>query len=177
MGIKSWIKSASLLLNELAEIDFGYPLGENIIRSPKNKDIVQLSLSNVGYSNDKTLYDFYLTCDGLSWPDVNNGYFINSIEKFNGKELLQKMVPVKITGAYADSIMVFGSDGGGGLFAIRKSQNDILYLPTGPVKNGVFDGNAGKVQKIGDNFSEFLKRLLDDLRAFVLDEEGYIYIS
>ncbi len=177
MNVTKWIKSANSLLDELAEIDIDYPIGENTIRLPKNKDIVNLYLSNIGYSNNKSLLNFYLACDGLSWPDVYNGYFINSIEKLNEKEQLQKEIPVKVTGIYEDSIIVFGSDGGGEYFAIRKNHDDILKLLIGPVHNGIYDGNSGKVRIIGETLSEFLERLLADLKAFVLNEDGHTYLS
>ncbi len=175
--MKIWLKKANELLIELREVDFGYSLDENIIRPPKREDYTQLTLSNSGYSDNQMLYNFYLECDGLSWPDVHNGYFIHSVEKLNEKEQRKSNLPTKISGIYRSPILVFGSDGGGGLFAVRKQYNDILYLPNGLIQEGIFDGETANIKKIGDNFSEFLEKLLSDLEAFVFDKEGYIYIQ
>ena len=175
MDMNNWIKNSNILLKELANIDFGYPLDDNTIRLPRKKNIVDIALSDVGALDD-ALLDFYISCNGLSWADVYNGYFINAIEDLHGKRQTNDLMPSEVKGKLKGRIIVFGSDGGGALFAIRKSEKDILYLPAGRVENGIYDDTAGNVRIIGGTFSEFLEKLLRDLRAFVLDEEGHIYI-
>ena len=63
-----WARELQVLLAELADLDFGYPLDTNEVLAP------QLSPPKVPAG----LEDLYGVCDGVSMPDVYVGYFLDS---------------------------------------------------------------------------------------------------
>jgi hypothetical protein len=85
--------------------------------------------------------------------------------------------PTSLTGFYADKMVVFGSDGGGDRFAIRRNYLDIIYLPIDSVQSSVFDGNSAAVKYLAKNFDIFLEKFVTDIEAFVYDYSNHTYIT
>src|SRR5437016_52438 len=63
------------------------------------------------------LLSLYQACDGISLGDVNNGLFVHTIAQLARAD--HNMMPRSIATPEQKSIFVFGSDGGGSLFAIQ----------------------------------------------------------
>jgi hypothetical protein len=112
MDLASWINELRVLLEELKEKNLGYPHGDNYVRPPGEKAVLQELLAKTGLNESSQIATFYRTCDGLSLPDVWNGYFIHPT-RFT---LNLERGPLSVSGPLACQILVFGSDGGGGLF-------------------------------------------------------------
>jgi hypothetical protein len=104
---REWVRNVRADLVELAHQDFGYPLGTNEIREPSSAGPTSVP-SHLG-----ELYD---ACDGLSAPDVHVGYFIDSSSRV--ASAAERGEPGLVAGVRNCPIHVFGSDGGGGRFAI-----------------------------------------------------------
>lgn len=154
------------LLGELAAQDFGYPLGKNEVRSPPEA-VKGLPAA---------LVPLYKICNGLSMPDVHVGYFIDSADRVASAR--ERGEPTLTTDAPHTSIHVFGSDGGGGRFAIRLNDGAIYYLPSGgAVRDGVFDDCGQGSERVAETLNEFLCRLSDDVAAFVHEKEGHGYMA
>lgn len=160
------------LLRDMYGIDFGYPLGENKIVPPNDyieqfKAIAALPPSAV---------TFYKNCDGVSLPDVQNGYFIHGAEviALNSSEPLE-IVDVRTQAAIP--ILVFGSTGGGGRFAMNLETGEVLLLSDGLVMNRVFEATGANVVCVASDWDEFMERLLDDVEAFVIDKPNHIFMA
>ena len=165
MTVQWWLKRAQQLLDEMNDIDFGYPFGANLIRPPKPSGVVQETLVAIGLQSDTPLGEFYSHCDGISLPDVHSGYFIEPLARVAMS--LPDISPNEITGPFAGKALAFGSTGGGGHFVLRLAENDVLYLPPGALHNGVYDGAQSKVKYLAPDFHAFLRLLLEDIKAFV----------
>ena len=144
-----------------------------MIRTKSEQNVSEIMKAN--NINIPALEDLYQELDGVSLPDVQNGYFLKSlsnlIEGIRGKE------PVSVSGEIEGSILVFGSTGGGQKIAIFQDDKSILLLENGLVENGVFHAENHSVKIIARSFEGFLDKLLQDVDAFVNDSLDYSYIA
>ncbi|MDR3620843.1 MAG: hypothetical protein P4L85_15940 [Paludisphaera borealis] len=79
MSITQKLRRLTAILDELAGIDLGYPMGENTISPPKSGAVALLA--EAGLSAISGLNELYSACDGISMPDIHNGYFIKPLQR------------------------------------------------------------------------------------------------
>ena len=163
---KAWASSIRALLDELAAQDFGYPLGVNEVRQQATEYYVVPS----------GLEQLYATFDGISLPDVHVGYFIDPARRV--ASAAQRGEPTRVNGAHPRAIHVFGSDGGGGRFALDTGNEAVYYLPSsGGVRDSVFfEDDVVRVHRIAGSIMEFLRMLKADIDAFVRGDENHNYM-
>jgi hypothetical protein len=174
MNAAIWVTNLRSLLEMLRHIDLGYPMGINELFDPKPRLAVNERLSDLGLHRVAGLVQFYSNCDGVSLPDVHTGYFIKPIGQLTVSR--PESEPTSINGQFAGDVQTIGSTGGGGLFVLRKKEQDILYLPPGPISRGVYDGTRACPKQIARHFDSFLDMLLGDLSAFVENTPNHTYI-
>jgi hypothetical protein len=162
-----WLREMQSLLAELATQDFGYPVGVNEVRQPVSP-LPPLPAE---------LEPLYAVSNGLSMSDVHVGYFIHPADRV--VTAAQRGLPTRVDGASPMEVIVFGSDGGGSLFALRRDDKSVYYLPSSGVgTGGVFrEDKWVKVTRLADSLPDFLRRLKDDLDAFVHQREGHEYMA
>jgi hypothetical protein len=163
-----WAESLRELLAELETLEFDYPLGDNRILPPTT---VRRSLPGV-------LHPLYEVCDGVSLPDVHVGYFIDPNARVASSFERGEPNCIKSDSANID-VCVFGSDGGGGRFAVVIDDRSVVYLPSsGAVRNGVYyEDSTSKPSRISDSVLAFLLRLNADVSAFICGEDGHPYMA
>lgn len=162
-------------LEALREIDLGYPQGENVIHPATDPAALAEFVARAGLEPRSPLVALYRVCAGVSLPDVHVGYFVHApglvLRGLEGGE------PTRLTGPYARDVLVFGTDGGGGRFALGAGgEGEVLHLGEGAVHDAVFDGVYGRVKTLAPDPNAFLARMLADVEAFVYDEEGWEYM-
>jgi hypothetical protein len=165
MNYSAWAESIRALLRELAEQDLGYPQDTHEIPPQRSSAMVV----------PDGLMAFYSEVDGASLPDVHVGYFLDSAKRV--ATATKRGEPTRIDGPNLRRIAVFGSDGGGGRFAIDTDDGSILYLPSGGlVRNGAFvEDDVVRIRKLAERLPEFLEKLQADVQAFVRgDEHEYL---
>ena len=153
--------------------DFGYPLGENVVRDADRLDGLPEAFTSKDGS--QWLASLYLACDGLSLPDVHSGYFVKPLAKVISFNLASE--PNTIVGMHEVAVLPFGSTGGGDLFVVECESGRVLLLSPGPMCNGRYDGLRGSVEVIAATVSQFLERLLRDVQAFIENDQEHSYIS
>lgn len=174
MNINTWKQETDLLLADLREIDFGYPLGENVIFSPSPVNVESWHLGLM--LSDRAalaLRAFYEVCDGLSWPDVQNGYYIQKSEVLGRVANQHSITKVKTDITF--DVITIGSTGGGTTF-VMNFEGHIIRLPRGRVEDNTYCSSESQVDLIAEDLFVFLERLSEDLAAFVEDREGYSYL-
>jgi hypothetical protein len=175
MDVRGWISEARGLLAQLSRIDLGFPQGDNMVRPAPGAEALDLLIDQAGFDRSSSLVAFLRECDGLSLSDVHVGYFIHSVEQI--LQGFRSGEPRQVSGVDPLTILVFGSDGGGGRFALQAVEGDaVLYLPVGAVRDRVFDGSRTAIRTLAPDFPSFLRLLLADLRAFVEDKPGWRYM-
>ncbi|MGW7068540.1 hypothetical protein ACWGII_10580 [Streptomyces sp. NPDC054855] len=79
----------------------------------------------------------YRHMDHLSLPDVGVGIFVHSVRQTAAG--LRGDLPTRLAGALDDSVVVFGSDGGGALFALSRTDGATVYrLPSARVEGDIY---------------------------------------
>lgn len=87
-------------------------------------------------------------------PDVGNGFFVHPYEDvING---IKGEQPTRLVGATEDSVVVFGSDGGGSLFALSQTRRTIYRLLDGPVVGSTYETDDKDAVAVGRELCEFL---------------------
>lgn len=152
--LDEWKQSCSALLVRFRNSDWGYEIGENRLNEPADIRV----LEELKAVTPPELLEFYFVADGLSWPDVHTGVFIHRAARVLASA--NKGDPVLLE-RDSTPITVFGSDGGGGLFAISKSNGNVLHLGAGKVTDGVYFGRNFKV--VANTLLDFLLTLQRDL--------------
>jgi hypothetical protein len=175
MRAESWLSRMGDLLAQLRTQDFGYPVGPNVILPPQPESIVQQSLLESGLERASSIRDFYLCCDGLSLPDVHNGYFIKQVTSLPVAEAESE--PQELQGPISGRILVVGSTGGGGLFACHRRTIAVFYLPPGPLHLGVYDSGRAGVRQVAADWDSFLDVLLGDVEAFVTNRQDHRFTA
>lgn len=174
MDLEQWLDDVNAWLRKLTNVDLGYPQGNNEIRYAAAKERVRAAGDEPLLSLE--LRTFYQVCDGASLPDIRNGYFIRSFADL--RRGAESDDPTVIAGGpYKGPIIIFGSDGGGGLFAFRADEGDVLLLRGGQIAGRAYCDRGRNAERIAVSFDEFLLRLLSDISAFVEDTPGHTYIS
>ena len=99
----------------------------------------------------------FLQVDEISWPDVWDGYFVGPTASVVGRHLGREHEQLVI-GDAAVPVVVVGSDGGGGYFAV--DADGVVRLVADPT---VVDGvPAGSVVVVASSPEEFLDRLVEN---------------
>lgn len=173
MSITGKLRRLDSILRELAAIDFGYPLGENTVTPPI--PAAADALVEAGLDRIRWLSDLYSACDGISMPDINNGYFIKPLHKVLKYDLASEPKTVLLDTEI--SVLSLGSTGGGSLFVVEREIGRVLLLPPGPLHEGHYDGRHTKAGVVAEDISLFLDRLIDDAAAFVREEHGHQYLT
>jgi hypothetical protein len=151
------------LVARVKDMDLGYPAGVNEVRdglsSPENIPA--------------QLEPLYRSADGLSFPDVCGGYFLDSASWVASAQ--SRGEPASVAGNSTMPVRVFGSDGGGGRFVLRLDDGSVYYLPSsGAVREGVYDHDDVAVpRRLAETVLEFMWKLKDDVDAFVRDDQGH----
>ncbi|EAQ77179.1 hypothetical protein [Blastopirellula marina] len=175
MNIQSWGSAVKRLLAELQEIDFGTPLGENVLPDPQPTEEVQKHIDRVGLQDGTRLAEFYSYCDGVSWPDVHVGYYVSPIDRIAD---VREGDPTELVGGPNEGpVQLIGSDGSGRLFVMRKQEQDVLILPPGEIVDGKYDDADGRSVWVAIDLKTFLQLLHDDLKAVVLDTPEHSFLG
>ncbi|WZO98751.1 hypothetical protein EP7_000339 [Isosphaeraceae bacterium EP7] len=172
MSITQKIRRLATILDELATIDFGYPLGENTISPPRPGTIALLA--EAGLSGVGGLADLYSACDGISMPDVHTGYFIKPLPGVLNYDPSSE--PLAILLEAEIPVVPLGSTGGGGLFMAERQGGRVLHLPPGPLHSGCYDGRQANVRVVAEDIYHFLDLVIDDAEAFVRDDQRHRYL-
>lgn len=176
MNIEAWLARIQGLTANMQTLDLGYPVGAHTVFPPADKTLLAQFVQKTGLASTHPLVTLYSHCNGIDLPDVHNGYFIHKVEGIlHGLEMGE---PTRLATNLAETIVVFGSDGGGCCFVIRtQGPTDVLYLPRGAVHNAIFDDERTPTTVLAPDLFAFLSRLEDDITAFLTDREDWVFMA
>lgn len=139
------------------EATHGYPPGDNVVVGA-DAHAAHEGLSAVGVTGD--LLQLYSVVGAVSLPDVGNGFFVHSADDV--VDGIRDGQPTTVTGVISDSITVFGSDGGGGLFAHSGSTGVVYRLDGGALVGSKYEAGEGDVHIVAASLDAFLTYLRNE---------------
>ena len=106
----------------------------------------------------------------VSLPDIGNGYFLHSVDSLTDC-LDHDGYPDHIGEPFSTNveIVVFGSNGGGDLYAIGTHDGRVYRLREAQYLHGVYSGTTAGITTIGEDLRDFLQRFLIAVTAFATD--------
>jgi hypothetical protein len=156
-------------LELLPGLDVGYeiPMGADVVSDPVP----------AGKNAPAAFAALYSVTDGISLPDVHNGYFIDGAERLVARG--QDGEPFRVSGTDPMDVKMFGSDGGGGRFVLRIDDGSVWYLPDwGGVHDGVYQADEHtRPLRLTDSLNEFLWRLLGDVEAYLKADTRHRFLG
>lgn len=169
-NLKWWVDSMRERIPLLECMDLGYPLGVHEVRAPVPHEWLRVP---------ESLKPLYQVCDGLSFPNVHNGYFIESAVRVVSAQARGEPVTVAHQDGSSTAITVFGADGGGSRFAVAVSEGSVWYLPSDcAVHSGTLvDDASAKGKRLSPNLGQFLRLVLADVDAFLSEDIHHKYIG
>lgn len=166
--IEGWINRMerhTAVFTEQFEGKFGYPPDENFVApatdsAPATAMLDELSAFD-GVPED--LITFYRKVDEVSLPDLESGFFVHpASQTLSG---VRGDLPTRITGSIDDSVVVFGSDGGGALYALSSTDGSTVYrLPTSRVEGSVYTEGPLPSEVAAPTLTSHLAALETDLK-------------
>ena len=165
-SLKQLLIEIGTLLDSVRHLKLHYSLDRNLINAPASPETWHKLLTTTAIPPQSPLAEFFLLCDGVRASDVCNGYWIHNADIIIGQFCSGE--PIRITAPISVNILVIGSDGGGGRFAIdRNNWSDVFYMSEGMVTDATFDGDECSVELVANSFSNFLIFLRNEITEFV----------
>lgn len=158
------MKALTSAFMERFQTAFGYPPSENCVGPASGasgaggKELVGVG----GVPED--LVVFYRRVGRVSLPDVGSGFFVHSVGQTVAG--MRGDLPTRIVGAREDSVVVFGSDGGGALFALSVTDGASVYrLPPSGVEGGVYMEGVLPCEVVASDLAGFLCLIERELKG------------
>lgn len=164
----TWVAEVESLLGAISEAQLGYPPGTNEVRTAPGPDLDRVPAP---------LRDLYQAIDGLDALDVHVGYRLDPAEHV--ATAAARGEPTMVEAAEPFAVAVFGSDGGGGRFAVGLTDGAVYYLPSSAeVRDGHYRPHSKfPVEELAGSVEDFAVRLKDDIEAFVRGDAGHQYMA
>ena len=170
LSLTEWKLEAEDLLGQVPDM-LQYPAGKNALNPPATATELRWLEGRFAGFGGETFLAFYAASNGLTWSDVHNGFWLDRISDLRKRG----RHPSAITGDFEGPIRVFGTDGGGGMYAFLENRR-IYHLPPAMILRGVYEADARNVEVVAGNFEFFLRRLRGDLDAFVRCDRSWTFM-
>jgi hypothetical protein len=167
--LNSWLFDVSELVTSFTEgfeATYGYEPGVNeVVRAggdgafPDVGGADRRGLLDADVHSD--LIEFYGAIQGVSLPDLGNGYFVHTPDTVANPARFG--FPNTVSGALNGRIAVFGSDGGGGLLAVQRSDGRVYRLSGGSLNGTAYDVENFGVEMLAPDLWTFLVNLRHEL--------------
>ncbi|GIF98117.1 hypothetical protein [Catellatospora citrea] len=151
------------MFTSTSEDDRGHPCGERTIgAAATHAELVALTAGELCHVMPSDLLIWYRRVREVSLPDIGNGYFLHPPDLVVADARGAGVQWIDTDGR-PERVVVFGSDGGGTLYALTPTGTAVYRLPPGQVLDGVYRDSA--VSTVAPHLVGFL----DLLRAATRD--------
>lgn len=143
---------------------------------PAHLELLAVLEEKLGCPLPDEFKQFHTQVGAASFPSVCNAYYIKSLE-IVVRAIERFDLPTLIQNGFEIPILVFGSDGGGQLFALyldEEHYGSVYYLPHSINEGGIYEHALDfPPLRVATSFFGFLQRLRDDIVAYVDDNEDW----
>ncbi|MFJ3274600.1 hypothetical protein [Streptomyces sp. NPDC086776] len=156
----------------------GYPPGEHIVcRVPvgEGPGVVE-ALARQGVAGP--LLEYYSHLGSVELPDLGTGIWIDDVSSLTA-QVEAGNYPNRLTGAVDDTVSVFATDGGGGMYALSHTTGDVYHLTAGALTGSCYDLDETGYSTAAEDLWSFLDQLharlataVEAQRAALREEHG-----
>jgi hypothetical protein len=176
MDYRKWREDAAALLVEKGE-QRPLPKKENFL-GDENANTFECQATGVSLECLSQLDEFYSVCNGFTWSNIFNGYFLMASSELG--MVADRYTPTKLKsadGSYSDVFMI-GSKGGGEMFVVKIETGEIMMLPGSRFESeNVYDDWNDRTVCVASDFNSFLDVLLSDLTAYVKGDLDHQFVG
>ncbi|WP_155357825.1 hypothetical protein [Acrocarpospora macrocephala] len=116
------------------------------------------------------LFALYRFVGPLSLPDITNGYFLHPPDSVIGNTYHGRADRIGEPFAEDVAVVVFGSNGGGDLYALATTVGGPVYrLQEAVYEVGIYHGTERSITVVGEDLRNFLEEFLAAVEAFADD--------
>ncbi|MDX2733599.1 hypothetical protein [Streptomyces sp. PA03-2a] len=169
VDLRKWYEDMDLLADEFVsgfEAVHGYPPGEHTVcRVPAGEGpgLVE-ALARQGVAGP--LLEYYGHLGAVELPDLGNGIWIDDAS-FLIAQVATGNYPNRLTGAIDDTVSVFATDGGGGMYALSHASGCVYHLTAGSLTGNIFELEESGCSIAAEDLGSFLGQMHASLTAAV----------
>jgi hypothetical protein len=166
---RQWRRDVSAVLDQLVPVfeqTYGYPCGRQLVDGPASiNELTLLSSGSLRTRMPSELLSWYGQVREVSLPDIANGFFLHAPETVAAHASGEGVV--RVSGTFESEVVVFGTDGGGTLYALGFPEGATVYrLPPGHLIDGLYTSDNPRFAVIAPHLVGFLDLLRDAVVAF-----------
>lgn len=167
--LRKWHEDMELLAVEFVagfELVHGYPPDEHsVCRVPAGAGpVLARALADRGLPS--LLLEYYLHLGAVELPDLDVGIWIDDASSLIFQAEAGNY-PNRLTGAVDDTVSVFATDGGGGMYALSHTNGCVYHLTAGALVGSTYDLDESGYRIAAEGLWSFLERLHARLTAAV----------
>ncbi|WP_425248151.1 hypothetical protein [Streptomyces sp. NEAU-NA10] len=149
----------------------GYPPGEHkaCLASAEEGEAAVALLVHAGAAG--ALLEYYAQLGPVVLPDLGNGIWIDDASSLVSQTEAGNY-PNRLTGAIDDTVTVFGTDGGGGMYAVSHTSGGAYHLTLGALTGDSYHLDPGGYRCAATDLRDFLEQLRTDLTEAVLAQRA-----
>ncbi|MFI9549780.1 hypothetical protein ACIHAR_38750 [Streptomyces sp. NPDC052016] len=173
--LREWGEEMTRLADAFAtgfEAAHGYSPGKHEVHlasAEEGKAAVAL-LGQAGAA--EALLEYYAQLGPVVLPDLGNGIWIDNASSLVSQRE-SRNYPSRLTGgATSDTVTVFGTDGGGGMYAVSHTSGGVYHLTLGALTGDSYHLDPGGYRCAAMDLSGFLEQLRTDLTEAVLAQHA-----
>ncbi|MFF2519529.1 hypothetical protein [Streptomyces sp. NPDC058086] len=172
--LREWGEDMARLANAFSagfQAAQGYPPGEHEVRLVSAEEGAAAVALLVHAGAAEVLREYYAQLGSVVLPDLGRGIWIDDASSLLSQTEAGNY-PKKLAGAVHDTVTVFGTDGGGGMYAVSHTSGAIYHLTLGALTGNSYDLDAGGYRCTATGLRDFLEQLRTDLTRAVLAQQA-----
>lgn len=174
MYLREWGEGIARLANAFSagfQAAQGYPPGEHEVRLVSAEEGAAAVALLVHAGAAEVLQEYYAQLGSVVLPDLGSGIWIDDASSLVSQTEVGNY-PKKLAGAIHDAVTVFGTDGGGGMYAVSHTNGGIYHLTLGALTGDTYELDADGYRCTATDLRGFLEQLRTDLTGAVLAQQA-----
>ncbi|MET8956280.1 hypothetical protein [Streptomyces sp. NPDC004533] len=172
--LREWGEDMARLANAFSagfQAAQGYPPGEHEVRLISAEEGAAAVSLLVHAGAAEALHEYYAQLGSVVLPDLGSGIWIDDASSLVSQAKAGNY-PKKLAGAIHDTVTVFGTDGGGGMYAVSHTSGGIYHLTLGALTGDSYDLDADGYRCTATDLRGFLEQLRTDLAGALLAQQA-----
>ncbi|MFF1847696.1 hypothetical protein ACFVW9_39265 [Streptomyces sp. NPDC058217] len=169
MDLRDWGMEMARLAEEFTvgfEAVHGYPSGAHTVCTVPAAGGAVSAAALVCRGVAGPLLEYYSHLGSVELPDLGTGIWVDDVSSLTA-QVEAGNYPNRLTGAVDDTVSVFATDGGGGMYALSHTTGYVYHLTAGALTGNCYDLDETGYSTAAEDLWSFLDQLHARLTAAV----------